>query len=237
MRAFAFFAVAAAISLSAAARPARAGGTSLVYTYSGRFDLRIPAEAGATRGWMADAVIKVPDHLIICDLDVSVNIQHTAAVDLQLSLRNPANKWVLLSAGDVLEGYYEGADYSATTFDDEADLRIQDAKPPFTGRHRPIDPLAAFDGADACGLWRLRVYDAFYYDTGYLDFFSLAITVFSPEAVATAPVPTAGGLALLGLVLLRPRRKSLARIPGATRGSDLSPGRRLFRGPSAPAFS
>lgn len=213
MRAFVFFTFAAAIGLSAMSQPARAGSTNLVYTYGGHFDLRIPDDPAATRGRMKDAVVSVPEHLIICDLDVSVSIRHTAAFDLWLFLRSPAGKVTWLSVSDAITGYFDGGDYSGTIFDDEAGIRIEDGKPPFTGRHRPAQPLAFFDGKDAHGLWSLQVYDAYYRDTGYLDFFSLSITVSPPKVVAAVPVPAAGGLALLGLVLLGPRMASLVRIP------------------------
>lgn len=225
MRVFVFLAVAAAIGLSAIPQTARAGGTNLVYTYGGHFDLPIPDDPAVTKGWMKDAVVSVPEHLIICDLDVSVSIRHTAAFDLWLFLRSPGGKVTWLSVSDAITGYFDGGDYSGTIFDDEAGIRIEDGKPPFTGRHRPAQPLAFFDGQDAHGLWSLQVYDAFHRDTGRLDFFSLSITVSPPKVVAAVPVPAAGGLALLGLVLLGPRIGNLVRI----RNRAIQPGEMVTR--------
>ncbi|MEN6423974.1 MAG: proprotein convertase P-domain-containing protein [Phycisphaerales bacterium] len=195
-----FFVV--SLALSVVSEPALGGGTSTVYVYGGSFSQRIPADVEATRGWMQDAVLTVPDHLIICDVDVFLSIRHTAAFDLQLFLLGPSDAMVTLNTSDPFEGYYEGADYIATTFDDEADAEIADARPPFAGSFRPRDSLTAFDGQDAHGDWRLLVYDAYFVNTGCLDSFVLRITVSLPEAPVAVPIPPAGGLTLLGLALV-----------------------------------
>ena len=211
------------IVLSVAPRSVRAETTDFVYTYGGYFGLRIPEDAEATKGGMQDAVIAVPDHLIIRDLNVSLSITHTAAFDLRLSLRNPAGKTVTLTEPHPFTEYYAGENYTATTFDDEADTAIEDGLPPFTGSYRPVESLAAFDGRNAYGLWRLQVYDTFYADTGYLDSFTLTLTTSAPVSKgAMLPAPAAGGLVLLGLGLLGPVVRA---------------GRHPSRGPSAPASS
>ena len=193
-----------ALVLSAAPELARAGGTNIVYTYGGSFNQRIPADPNATRGWMQDAVLTVADHVLICDVNVFISIRHTAAFDLQLFLRGPSGERVTLNESDPFEGFYEGADYIATTFDDEADAGIQDGKPPFAGTFRPRESLTAFDSQDAHGDWSLQVCDAYYANTGCLDFFTLLVTVSLPDPPADIPAPGAGGLLLLGLALSRP---------------------------------
>jgi len=198
--------VAVGMSLSLCA-PVRASEAEAIYTYGGSFSLRIPADPSATKGWMQDAVVEVPLHLAIKDLDVSVDISHTNAFDLQLYLENPAGDAVQLNASDPFEGFYKGADYRSTTFDDEASVSIADAQPPFEGRYRPLGSLAAFDNQDACGLWKLQVYDAYYADTGSFHSFTLTITT---------PEPATAAFLLLGLGLLR-RSRDNRRIVGATR--------------------
>lgn len=174
-------------------------------SYSRSFDLPIPADTSATRGWMDDAVIEVPDHHIIMDLDVAVSLKHTNVFDLQLLLTSPSGTTVVLNVYNPFSEYFEGADYLHTIFDDEALISIGDAAAPFEGRFRPRDPagLAAFDGEDAFGLWRLRIYDAYYMDTGSLESFGLIITTMSDIATVPAPAPTATTLALIGLGCLR----------------------------------
>jgi hypothetical protein len=163
---------------------ARAGNSDVILSYEEPFDLLIPADPDDSKGWMNDAILVVPAHLTIEDLDVSVTITHTNVFDLQLSVESPSGTVVLLNMYDPFTGYFEGADYSGTTFDDEAEVPIQEAVPPFPGHFQPLAPnaLSAFDGEDAFGSWKLRVYDSFYGDTGRLEWFGLTITV--PEVPA-----------------------------------------------------
>jgi len=219
-----------ALTLSGVAAPVLGGGTNTIFTYSGGFHLPIPAEADATKGMMQDAVVLASDHLLICDVDVVVTIRHTAAFDLQLFLVGPSGDAVTLNVSDPFEGYYEGADYLATTFDDEADAAIADAMPPFAGSFRPRESLAIFDGQDAYGPWRLVVYDAYYMDSGHLESFVLRVAASIPDDPISIPAPPAGGLTFLGLAMAsRLRAKAVRPI--------LRTGRRPSREPSAPASS
>jgi hypothetical protein len=159
---------------------------------------------------MLDAVVFVPSHILIVDLDVLVTIRHTSAFDLKMSLQGPSGRTVDLAAGEPLEGYFRGQDYSGTRFDDEANTAIEDALPPFTGPVRPCQPLAAFDGRDAYGIWSLLVYDARYGDVGRLDSFALTITGSPVKGSVTIPAPATGPLVLLGLAVLQPIRRRRA---------------------------
>ncbi|MBA7691263.1 hypothetical protein ES703_99806 [subsurface metagenome] len=175
-----------------------------VYIYDGEFDLPIPANLDDTRGWMADAIIEIPDHYMVSDLDVRINITHTNVFDLQIFLQSPAGTRMCLNMYNPFDEYFEGANYTQTIFDDEAETAIEGAEPPFTGRFRPraIDAanlLEIFDGENVNGLWRLQIYDAFYWDTGTLDSFDLIITT---------PEPATAILLLLGtglITLFKPR--------------------------------
>jgi len=156
-----------------------------VYVYGGEFNLRIPEAQNDTRGWMTDAVIEVPDHFIISDLDVSITVRHTKIFDLQIFLESPSSVMLCLNRYDPSTEYFEGEDYIATIFDDEATTPIEDSSTPFTGRYKPRAPgsLTIFDCQDAQGKWRLKIYDAYYADSGYLSNFELMITVPEPGTV------------------------------------------------------
>lgn len=189
--------------------PPRSGYAEMVWSYSSAFDHPIPADPEATKGWMEDAVLCVPDHLIIEDLDVSVSLTHTNVFDLQLIVTSPSGTSVVLNSYDPFTEYFSGADYRQTVFDDEAEISIGDATPPFTGRFRADvnDALSVFDGEDAFGNWRLEIYDAHYSDTGSLDAFGLTITT---------PEPATAALLLAGLGIVRClRRRSLRGLRSA----------------------
>jgi subtilisin-like proprotein convertase family protein len=176
--------------------PAVPKASSATHCFEQQYHLAIPAVSGMTQGWMSDAILDVPSHLIITDLDVTITLTHTNVFDLQLLLESPSGTSVTLNLYNPDTGYFHGADYDRTVFDDEADRSIQEGRPPFTGHFRPLAPgvLSVFDGEDAYGLWRLRICDAFYADTGELRTFGLFIT---------APAPTAFALVLTGVVFIR----------------------------------
>ena len=186
-----------------------AGGTAPCFAlpgniYSGEFNLSIPAENDGSMGWMSEALLEVPEHIIICDIDVGISITHTNVFDLQIFLQSPSGTRICLNMYDPLEGFFEGENYTNTIFDDEAQFSISQAEPPFTGRFRPLDPyaLSEFDNEDAFGLWQLQIYDAFYYNSGTLDSVELMIT--TPEP-ATA-IFLIFGAGLLKLVYVRQAR-------------------------------
>ena len=168
-----------------------------VHIYTGDFNLPIPANPDDTKGWMADAIIDVPDHFIIHDIDVSITLTHTSAFDLQIFLQSPAGTGICLNMYNSFDEFFVGANYTNTIFDDEALFSIKEGVPPFTGRFKPVDPykLSKFDGENAYGPWRLRIYDAWDWDTGTLKSFELMIT--TPEP-ATAMFLTLG-VALIAL--------------------------------------
>jgi len=170
-----------------------------VHTYGGQFNLDIPADPDDSKGWMVDAVIEVPDHGTINDIDVGISLTHDNVFDLQIFLVSPSGTVVCLNTYNPSEEYFQGEDYVDTVFDDEAEVPIGQAQPPFPGRYQPENPLSAFDGEDAQGTWRLLIYDAYYADTGSLESFEIIITVLEP---ATALILIFG---IAFATLIRPR--------------------------------
>ncbi|MHC4573834.1 MAG: proprotein convertase P-domain-containing protein [Planctomycetota bacterium] len=179
-----------------------AAHAQMVYVYGGDYNLPISDPPGPHRE-ITEAAIQVPDHFIISDLDVRINITHTNVFDLQLILQSPRGNRILLNVYDPEKEFGEYENYSGTIFDDEAEFSISEGEPPFTGRFRPRPPnlLSVFDGRDAFGTWTLQICDMFDWDSGTLDSFELVIT--TPEPT-TAMVLTLGAALM---VLLRPRRK------------------------------
>jgi len=157
----------------------------------------------STAGWMEDAFLEIPEHLIIGDLDVGVNISHTSAFDLQLFLQSPKGTRICLNRYNFDE-FFEGADYLNTIFDDEANLPIENAEPPFAGKFKPKAPslLQNFDGQDAFGIWKLQIYDKWYADTGTLEKFELTITTPEPHSAMLFIISAAA-------ILLKPKKPQI----------------------------
>jgi hypothetical protein len=184
------------------------GSSDTVHIYTGDFNLPIPAGPGDTNGWMTDAVIEIPDHLIISDLNVRLTLTHEALFDLQILLQSPAGTTVLLNPAGNSAFIVRGEDghlyaYGGSVewfFDDQAETSIEQAAEPFIGAFRPVEDLSSFNEQDSFGSWRLQIYDAFPPDTGTFNHF---------ELIFTAPEPAAAILLTLGLALMRlrsPRR-------------------------------
>jgi len=176
----------------------------IIHKYQGEFDLPIPKPDSdpkkSTKGWMEDAVIQIPEHLIINDLDVGVSISHSSVFDLQLFLRSPVGTTICLNRYNFDE-FFTGANYLNSIFDDEAESAIESAQPPFAGRFKPKSPalLQSFYNEDAFGTWELRVYDSFWSDSGTLKQFELYITTPEPRSAMLFI------LCALGIIILKPK--------------------------------
>jgi len=172
--------------------------------YSQDFDLPIPkpdiSDPCVSKGWMEDAIIQVPHHFTIYDLNVGISLTHTSAFDLQIFLKGPTNEKICLNRYDFNE-FFKGENYKGTVFDDEAEVPIEEGKPPFAGRFRPESDnlLESFDDQDAYGTWRLQIYDARYSDTGTFNHLEL---IFNAPEPASALLMTFGATSL---TLLRRR--------------------------------
>lgn len=99
------------------------------------------------------------------DLDVMVDITHPVTSELRLILISPGNLPFILS--NYNGG--QGDNYSQTIFDDEADISISEATPPFTGHYRPESSLAPLDGKPFSGIWKLRINETGQPNSGILN--------------------------------------------------------------------
>lgn len=187
-RIVAIFALVVCFSLTASANTVR------IYPLDCNLPIPNPddPETEAGKGRMADAIIEISDHFSIADLDVGISVTHSDVFDLQLYLQGPTGTPLCLNMYDL--SHVNGENYTQTIFDDEAETPIEDGQPPFTGRFRPQSGslLSIFDGLDTYGSWRLQIYDARYFDTGFLKHFELTIEI---------PEPLTALLLTLGVVL------------------------------------
>jgi subtilisin-like proprotein convertase family protein len=123
--------------------------------------------------------IAVQDDWEVEDLDVSVDITHPTTEDVEIYLISPEGEQIAIS---VAHGGL-GDNYSGTIFDDEAELSIGDAQPPYTGRFKPDESLSVFDGKPMTGEWVLMVYDNDEAFEGTLNSWCLTFTYSMPVSI------------------------------------------------------
>jgi len=136
--------------------------------------LAIPDGAGLfgpQNGPPATSELDIAGAILIDDVNVTVNISHTWVSDITLILTSPSGTEVLLTSANG------GSDdnYTDTTFDSDADTSINDGTAPFTGTFIPQEDLSVFNGEFAFGTWELTAFDAFSFDAGTIDSWSLEI--------------------------------------------------------------
>lgn len=88
-------------------------------------------------------------------LEVMIDsIIHTRAGDLEITLaHNGISKSLVNKVTDT------GSDFLWTRFSDDAKKTISEGSAPFSGKHKPTNPLASFNGINPYGEWILTIYD------------------------------------------------------------------------------
>jgi subtilisin-like proprotein convertase family protein/secreted trypsin-like serine protease len=115
-----------------------------------------------------EATLNVSNNAIITDVNVQLELSHKYPSDLTATLISPSGTSVVLfdrvprtRPNGTLPS---GSDFSGTLFDDAAAVAITDpvngAVPPFAGTFQPEGALAAFNGENVNGQWRLQITDS-----------------------------------------------------------------------------
>ena len=110
----------------------------------------------------------------IGNVTVTLDITHTWAGDLIIRLVSPSMESIVLKYDEDIAG----ADFTDTTFDDDALISIEDGTAPFTGTFipQPLESLGIFNAEDANGIWSLVIEDAWPdFDEGTLNSWSITI--------------------------------------------------------------
>ncbi len=116
--------------------------------------------------------VDVDNDVVVSGVRVALDIEHTWDEDLEVMLRSPGGREVLLFAGvggggDNFGNSSEGG--ASLELYDGASVSIADGSPPFAGEHRPQGSLSAFSGQEAFGTWTLVVRDSMNNDTDDVD--------------------------------------------------------------------
>jgi len=107
----------------------------------------------------------------LTDVNVEIDLEHSWDADLVIYLVSPAGSRIELVSG-VGNAH---ANFSNTSFDDEASISISQGTPPYQGSFRPLEPLAGLDSELAPGSWVLEVHDRYQQDEGILHGWSLTL--------------------------------------------------------------
>ncbi|MGY3792254.1 proprotein convertase P-domain-containing protein [Aquimarina sp. 433] len=109
--------------------------------------------------------IEITENVIVLDLNVLLNIEHTWNEDLTITLTAPDNTTVV-ELTSVNGGNSDN--YTNTIFDDAAANPITGGTGPFTGTFQPEGSLADFNGLSSTGTWTLTISDGANQDGGQL---------------------------------------------------------------------
>lgn len=119
----------------------------------------------------------------LTDVNVRLNINHSADNDLDVFLISPNGTRVELFT-DVGG---RSSNFTNTTLDDQASVAITAGSAPFSGSFRPERLLAALNGQNPNGVWKLEITDDARNRTGSLLNWSLTLTgQEEPVAVSSA---------------------------------------------------
>ena len=128
----------------------------------------------------------------VSGVTVSFDILHTFTSDLVITLKSPDGRSVRLVSREGGSGNH----FLDTVFDDRSTSSIVNARPPFTGRFRPDQPLSDLDGAVANGAWTFEIEDEQFQDGGFLLGWTLGFTAQGEGSNFSIDVDFQGGLSM-----------------------------------------
>ncbi|MRG95703.1 DUF4215 domain-containing protein [Polyangium spumosum] len=142
-------------------------GETLVAFGSTDTPMAIPDEDFTT------STINVPVPGTVTRAVVRLNIAHTWAADVDVSLSSPAGTLIDLTS----DNGSSDDNYTNTILDDTCANPIASGTAPFTGCYSPETPLTTFNGQASAGAWQLAVADDEAAIVGTLNNWSLALCV------------------------------------------------------------
>jgi gliding motility-associated-like protein len=131
------------------------------------------------------SIITIDEAIYISDISISLNITHSYAGDLKISLKNPIGQEITL----IENSDKEGENFTNTTFEDKATTSIMEGSAPFSGSFKPKDPLATYADTESLGDWRLTIIDVVEEDTGSLLNWKITINGIDHSSLASGVIP------------------------------------------------
>ena len=121
-------------------------------------NLNIPA-SGATEH-VITSTLNISDDITITDVNISINVQHTWAGDVELELTSPNGTSVILLPNSACD---DGTNDINVTFDDQAagPIACSTTAPAVGGTVQPDEALSAFNNESSAGNWVLTITDGF----------------------------------------------------------------------------
>lgn len=140
----------------------------------------LPAAISTSGTPTITAKVSVFDDLLVADMNVNLELDHTFLSDIVVTLTSPAGTTVILVSNSCDDMRNVNA-----TFDDDASSFLCTGTPAISGTVRPLGVLSSFNGESTLGEWILTVSDNAPSDGGSLKGFSLDICAegeFRPDA-------------------------------------------------------
>ena len=155
----------------------------------------------------------IPVNGTIKDLDISLDLKHTSFCDLSIIIESPSGVSAAISFYNEYNFVKNKECLGWITLDNESTVTIDLAQNLSVGSFKPtgLQSLSTLYSQSSFGMWKIKVCDLRYYDTGTLDAiqFDMVIDPQLPISVLSIPEPSTlifsiGGL--YHLVFLRARR-------------------------------
>lgn len=118
------------------------------------------------------ATIPFYQDLVVNDINVNIEIDHTWLADLAISLTSPSGTTVVLVSNSC--GNLQNIN---AVFDDSANNFVCGGTPGISGTVKPLGALSSFNGESTLGEWTLQIMDNANADGGALIGFSLEVCV------------------------------------------------------------
>jgi subtilisin-like proprotein convertase family protein len=153
------------------------------------------------------SLLGVPVDVKIADAEVSMDLDDSWMLDLNIRLVSP-----LATHSKLFNAFGAPSGLHGTSFDDEADVSVDNAGGTATGRFRTAttggsQPLSLLDGESSLGTWELRAIDTDPFDGGgHFDAWSLHLVPAGPcaDVAASASSYGSGVAGTLGAPTLTP---------------------------------